>query len=151
MPSTSSILSTLKKDFPAITFKRSDTFRWSPEEGTIYYADDTDSASLLHEVAHALLKHTHYKYDVALLEIERQAWDVVVSDLSKRYDIPVTEEEVENMLDTYRDWLHSRSLCPTCQATGIQADKATYNCLACNTNWRVNEARSCALRRYKTK
>jgi hypothetical protein len=151
MPLTSSTLSRLEKDFPNIKFRRGSTFRWAPAEQTVYFADPDDTTSLLHEVAHALLSHTEYTRDIELLEIERQAWDTAVLRLSKQYGISISEGEVEDMLDTYRDWLHSRSLCPTCEATGLQTDKNSYSCLACNTAWRVNEARSCALRRYKTK
>ena len=151
MLSTSSTLSRLKKDFPDIKFLKSDIFRWSPIERAVYYANQDDTLSLLHEVAHATLGHADYRRDVELLQIERQAWDTTTGDLAKRYNITVSEDEIENMLDTYRDWLHDRSLCPTCQATGLQTSKNSYLCLACTAQWRVNEARTCALRRYKTK
>lgn len=151
MPLTSSIANKLKKDLPDINFIKGDAFRWSPSESIIYYQDSEDTTSLLHEVAHALLRHTAYNHDVELLAIEREAWNVVTDDLSKRYDVQIDKENIEITLDTYRDWLHSRSLCPTCEATGIQKDKNHYICLACDTSWRVNEAKTCALRRYKTK
>ncbi len=151
MPSTSSMLSRLKKDFSDIRFTKDGTFRWVPAERAVHYASAGDAASLLHEVAHAVLGHTEYIRDIELLEIEREAWDIVLSDLSKRYDVTISEDEVEDMLDTYRDWLHTRSLCPTCEATGLQSDRNHYACPACLSTWRVNEARTCALRRYKTK
>lgn len=151
MPSTSSILSKLKTDFSDIHFIKGDIFQWRPAERAVYYENITDTVSLLHEVAHAALNHRGYTRDVELLEIEREAWDKVISDLSKRYDVMIHEHEVENMLDTYRDWLHDRSLCPTCDATGVQTDRSHYSCLACLSNWRVNEARNCALRRYTMK
>lgn len=151
MPLTSSTLSKLKKDFPDIGFVKSSTFRWSPLDRTVHYVDNNDEVSLLHEVAHAALDHADYTHDIELLKIEREAWDFTVSDLSKKYGITVDQEQVENMLDTYRNWLHERSLCPSCQATGVQTNKRLYSCLACHATWRVNEARTCALRRYKTK
>jgi hypothetical protein len=149
MPSTRWLLETLKHDFPDINFVASDIFRWSPDDGAIYYANDSDTASLLHEVAHAALGHTEYHYDIELLKMEREAWDFVSTNLAKRYSVEIASEYIENALNTYRDWLHSRSLCPTCEATGIQTEAGRYSCLACSDAWRVNEARVCALRRYK--
>lgn len=151
MPSTPSLLNVLKQDFPAITFTESTVFRWSPSEHTVYYKNTKDIASLLHEVAHGVLGHTEYARDIELIRTEREAWDMVVATLARRYKVTVDQEQIEDALDTYRDWLHSRSLCPSCQATGVQTDKNLYSCLACTTTWRVNEARTCALRRYKIK
>lgn len=150
MPSTSLVLKALKQDLPDISFSPGDKFHWSPNEQVIYYADSTDTASLLHEVAHALLGHTKYMYDIELLKIERDAWNLTVTTLAKIYKVEIDSEKVESMLDTYRDWLHDRSLCPNCEATGIQTNTVRYSCLACGSIWRVNDARSCALRRYVT-
>lgn len=149
MPSTFSLLKTLKQDFSDIVFSPSDRFHWSPDERVIYYGEVTDVASLLHEVAHATLGHTGYRYDVELLKMERDAWDFTKTTLVKKYKVAIDDERIESMLDTYRDWLHDRSLCPNCEATGIQIAINRYSCLACSGAWRVNEARSCALRRYE--
>lgn len=151
MPSTTSILSELQRDFPAIRFLRGDSFRWSPNDQIIYYANSTDTTSLLHEVAHAALGHTSYTYDIELLKAERDAWSMTTTVLAKRYRLPINQEQIETMLDTYRDWLHSRSLCPSCDSTGVQSATNQYSCVACSSRWRVNEARSCQLRRYKIK
>ena len=78
------------------------------------------------------------------------AWDKALQ-LAPEYDVAITDELIEESLDTYRDWLHSRSLCPHCNATGVQTATRHYQCLACHHAWRVNEARTCALRRYETK
>jgi DnaJ-class molecular chaperone len=51
-------------------------------------------------------------------------------------------------MNSYRDWLHARSTCPVCQATGMETKKSIYTCPACRHQWRVNEARICSLRRY---
>lgn len=147
MPSTRSLLTNLRRDFPAIHFAQGSPFRWSPERRTVYYADPHNGASLLHEVAHAQLGHTHYTRDIELLQMERDAWEHTAA-LAKRYAVFVDPEHIETMLDSYRDWLHARSTCPSCQATGIQTDTKQYHCLACQATWKVNEARSCALRRY---
>lgn len=149
-PSTT-LLQALKKDFPDISFVKSDLFHWSPEKKTVYYRNTSDSASLMHEIAHASLGHAEYGYDIELLKMERDAWEYARSVLAKKYQVKISADQADMMLDTYRDWMHSRSLCPNCQATGIQSDKNRYTCLACTNSWKVNEARSCALRRYKIK
>jgi hypothetical protein len=137
-------LSRLSKKYPLIRFVKSDDFRWSPEKTTIYYADET-SPLLLHELGHALLNHQEYRRDIELLAMERDAWDT-----ARTLDT-ISEEIIQNHLDTYREWLHARSTCPTCGANGHQVKKLTYHCIACETDWRVNEARLCGLKRYKTK
>lgn len=148
MPSTISLISALRRDFPALHFAKGDTFHWSPDEQTVFYANTTDTASLLHEVAHAALGHGDYTYDIELIKMERAAWDYVVTALGPTYLVTIDGEQIEAMMDTYRDWLHDRSRCPSCEATGMQTEAKCYTCLACNSSWRVNEARACALRRY---
>jgi hypothetical protein len=149
MPSTTSLATKLQKDFPALIFTRSDTFRWAPQTKTIFYDQSSDyEASLLHELAHALLEHAEYTKDISLIEMERDAWELAVQTLAKKYDVNIGDDTVQDALDTYRDWLHARSTCPHCQATGVQTKKDHYKCLACETTWRVNEARLCGLRRY---
>ena len=152
MPSTTSILSQLKIDYPQFSFKKGDDFLWSSSDNTIYYDGTTNNRSifLLHELSHAILGHTSYDRDIQLIAIERQAWDHTAG-LAPLYGVIIPDDIVQSTLDGYRDWLHSRSTCPKCQATGMQIDRYTYKCPACGHNWRVNEARTCALRRYKTK
>jgi hypothetical protein len=149
MPSTTSLLNKLRRDYPDLTFAEGADFRWSPSERTVFYAPQIDFGLLLHEVAHARLGHGEYSLDIELLHMERDAWEYAKTELSKTYSVVIEEEQVEHMLDTYRDWLHARSTCPTCQATGLQTKPNQYSCLACGESWRVNEARTCALRRYK--
>lgn len=148
MPSTRSLIARLRRDFTNIRFTRGDTFRWSPHERTVYYIDDTDAPSLIHEIAHAILGHSTYLRDIELIKMERDAWNYAATTLSKKYDTPIDEDTVQDALDTYRNWLHARSVCPDCRAVGLQTDIRTYTCLACRTSWQVNEARTCALRRY---
>lgn len=150
MPSITSLINKLQKDHPNITFLEGSDFYWSPDDKTVYYTANSNSVeSLLHELAHALLGHNSYMRDVQLLEMERDAWEYARATLGPRYDVPISEDASEDALDSYRDWLHARSVCPSCQATGLQRQKETYRCIACGGQWRVNEARICALRRYK--
>lgn len=152
MLSITSLIPQLKTDFPQFRFSSSDEFRWSPKEATIYYdISSNDPSTLLHELSHAILDHKDYTKDISLLELERDAWEYARQTLAPRYDIVVLDDTVQDSLDTYRDWLHARSTCPNCSATGVQQQQKAYKCLACRTIWRVNDARFCSLRRYKLK
>lgn len=152
MQSTIQILKQLKDSYPQYSFKKSSRFYWSGMDKTIYYDISAKDSRilLLHELSHALLNHTKYDSDVQLLAMERQAWDHTI-DLAKPFNISVSDDIIQSALDSYRDWLHARSTCPKCSATGMQTDAKTYKCSACNNIWQVNEARTCALRRYNKK
>jgi hypothetical protein len=134
------------------TLREGEVFSWNHTACAITYnPDDPEAvAHLLHEYGHAALNHSTYHRDIDLLRMEREAWDTAVA-LAATYHIALDEEIIEDALDSYRDWIHDRSLCPTCQATGIQTAPLSYRCIACSTAWTVNEARTCALRRYQTK
>lgn len=150
MRSITSLITKLRADFPQFAFAPGEQFHWSPSEQTVYYAEPSgDAPSLLHELAHAVLGHRQYARDIELIAIERDAWSYAVETLGPRYNVVIDEDAVEDSLDSYRDWLHARSLCPGCQATGVQTARHQYKCLACSEQWRVNDARMCALRRYK--
>jgi hypothetical protein len=150
MPSITSLTDKLQRDYPDIIFVKGDDFHWSPSTKTVTYIQDVEdeAASLLHELSHALLGHIDYKKDISLIEMERDAWQYAKDTLGQTYSQTISEDTIEDALDSYRDWLHARSTCPACQATGMQTKKEEYKCLACRTKWRVNEARICALRRY---
>jgi hypothetical protein len=148
MPSILSPIQQLKSDFPQITFAEGPEYMWSPDNQTVYYPASAVNVSLvLHELSHGLLGHSDYSSDVQLLNMERAAWDKAVH-LSTVYNLIVTDGQIETALDSYRDWLHARSTCPSCQATGYQIQEKLYTCPACSHSWRVNEARICTLRRY---
>ncbi len=145
-----SLASKLQADFPAYTFTASDTFYWSSDQAQIAFdSNSEDTAALLHELSHAVLAHAEYQKDITLIEMERDAWHYATSQLAPRYNVTITDSMVQDALDTYRDWLHARSTCPQCKATGVQTKADQYKCIACSTKWRVNEARVCALRRYR--
>lgn len=148
MPSISSLINRLRKDFPQFQFVEGDGFYWSPTHRTISYLPEGDPALLLHELGHALLGHRVYTRDIQLINLEREAWQYAKDHLIDQYKLKLPEETVEDSLDTYRDWLHARSVCPTCTSTGVQTKERTYTCLACFATWRVNEARVCGLKRH---
>lgn len=151
MPKINSLVKTLSIAFPTLFFKESNDFRWSPNETTVYYFPDAHNdatCDLLHETAHGLLQHEGYERDIDLLKMERDAWTYAKHELAPRFDVKIDDDVVEDALDSYRDWLHARSLCPRCSQTGLQTDVSTYSCLGCDEFWQTNEARRCALRRY---
>jgi hypothetical protein len=132
---TASTLANITNEYPTLRFVSGDSFYWSPSNHQItYQLDDLNGIEhLLHEVSHALLEHTKYETDIALIQMER------------------ADDLVQNDLDTYRDWLHARSTCPHCGANGIQTAKQNYQCLICHKLWSVNQALHCQLKRYKNK
>ena len=152
MPLTPSILANLKNRYPQFNFKSGDNFLWSSSDNSIYYNKKSSNQSifLLHELSHALLNHTSYNRDIKLIIMEREAWDHTKT-LAAEFNVEISEDIIQSTLDSYRDWLHSRSTCPKCEATGLQTDNREYTCLSCNYIWQVNEARTCALKRYQIK
>lgn len=152
MVAISDLSKKLLANHPDITLVIGDEFVWSPSERTITYnpSDEDAAGLLLHELGHAELGHGSYSRDVELVAMEVDAWQKARA-LAPSYEVKLDEDRVEDHLDTYREWLHSRSLCPACEATGLQTSAQNYRCLACSHEWRVNEARVCALRRYSLK
>jgi hypothetical protein len=115
---------------------------YNPDEGS------TGFWSILHELGHALLDHQSYENDVNLLQKEAEAWEKAVI-VAKSYGMTIDQEHIQNCLDTYRDWLHKRSTCPTCSSHGLQQNKALYRCLNCQGAWKVSSARFCRPYRLK--
>lgn len=148
MLSTTLLATRISNDFPHLQLEASNECKWLPASNTIRYDPREEPAHLLHELSHALLEHAAYQRDITLLEMERDAWEHAKKQ-AINYNFSINETLIQDALDTYRDWLHSRSICPDCSATGIQTKKYQYKCFACGATWKVNDARICALRRYK--
>lgn len=152
--SSPSAFDILRAQFPAITFESSDGFRWSPYNTTVYAGQlktQNDLYLLLHETGHAIAGHASYTQDIRLLKLEREAWDIAQKQLAPLFAVTIPQDFIEDALDTYRDWLYARSLCPVCSSNGVQENEQHYRCLACGTGWKVNDARQCQLRRHITK
>jgi hypothetical protein len=153
------LLRKLQTAYPAIHFAAGEQFCWSPETQEVYYklvagirskveTDQTDAWSLLHETGHALLEHASYRADLELLRLEVAAWDKA-RELATQFGVAIDEEHVQDCLDTYRDWLHKRSICPNCRTKCLQQDDHShYRCFNCHTVWRVTTSRFC--RAYRT-
>lgn len=149
MPSINLLIHKLRADFPQFNFASGDAFHWSPQDSTIYYPENSsDVSSLLHELAHAILEHRQYSRDIELIQFEQAAWHHAKEVLGLHYGVAIDPDHIEDALDTYREWLHARSTCPHCQATGLQIQHRIYSCFVCRTKWRVNDARVCGLRRF---
>jgi hypothetical protein len=141
------IITKLKNLFPALSYKPGELFCWSPETDEIIYKEDAEGAraiwSLLHETGHALLEHAAYKADFELLKLEVAAWDKA-RELAEKLDLEIDENHIQDCLDTYRDWLYKRSICPKCTAKCLQQnDYVHYRCFNCHTMWRVSASRFC--------
>jgi len=140
------LLVSLKRDYPNIVFAEGNSFRWSPREKLIIYKtisnETNDSWALLHEVGHALLKHSSYNSDFELLKLEVAAWEKA-EEIQSKYSIKVNPEHIQNCLDTYREWLYQRSSCPSCNNTCLQTSLTEYRCFNCHSVWEVTVARFC--------
>lgn len=138
--STKPIVERLAIDFPDFKFKAGSQDHWSPSTKTIIYNSgrpETELAySLLHELSHALLGHRDYASDFELLKLESEAW-TKAAELGVQYGVPISDEHIQNCLDTYRDWLHRRSTCPDCGMHVMQQSSRSYRCFNCNKEWSV--------------
>jgi hypothetical protein len=142
------LLNSLQISFPTLMFTAGESFYWSPETNEVFYTDKGQvdgqlTWSLLHETAHALLSHQSYSADIELIKIEMAAWNKAVL-IGELYDITIDEDHIQNCLDTYRDWLYRRSICPSCTTKCLQQTNSTqYHCFNCHTVWKVTPSRLC--------
>jgi len=137
------------------SFKPSASFRWSPDEETVYFnrdelATEAGKMSLLHEIAHGLLGHVSFAFDVDLITLEREAWQKA-RELGNKHGVEFTEEDMQAALETYRNWLHVRSTCPTCTQTALETAPQHYHCSNCQTSWRVSPSQICQIQRRRIK
>ncbi|MEI6249354.1 MAG: hypothetical protein WCP00_02000 [bacterium] len=147
------LINKLEKKYSKIKFEESDKFYWSPSKEIVYYnssTKDIDSSkwALLHEVGHALLQHKGYDQDFILLRMEVLAWEKA-KKISKKFSVKIDEDHIQDCLDTYRDWIYKRSLCPKCSTISLQNNKDNkYRCFNCSSVWQVTSSKFC--RPYRT-
>ena len=132
----------ITKDFPQFTFVPGNFFMWSPQGKAIHYdtrrkKTNEGKIALVHEVGHALLGHRLYKYDMELIKMEMDAWDMV-RRLAPKYNLYVDEEHIARCIATYDAWLTKRATCPDCQNFSLQKGRDEYGCFACGSIWEVN-------------
>lgn len=141
---TKDFIDHLSKDYPDFKFSRGQQEHWSPKNQTIIFnprqTPERIRFGVLHELAHALLEHKNYSSDFELLKMESEAWHLA-SDMGLKYGVTISQEHIQNCLDTYRDWLHHRSQCPTCGVRVLQKSAKEYHCFNCGSVWRVSSGR----------
>ena len=145
---STTLINSLKEDYPDLRFQPGPVDRWSPQNNRIDYSQPLNPNHLLHEVGHALMKHTDYRLDIELLKMEADAW-VKAREIAPRYGLAINQAHINSCLETYRQWLLKRSLCPECQLAGIQDDNREYSCPNCQLRWRVPQGLGCQLPKSK--
>lgn len=122
----------LRKDYPDFNFRSGKKFAFRPPKTIILGPQEPFYELLaLHEVSHAILQHKTFKMDVQRLKMEMEAWEKA-KELARQYGIKVDEDMIQGELDTYRDWLHQKSRCPSCGLTRFQTPDGVYHCPKCN-------------------
>lgn len=123
----------LIRDFSDFRFILGAKFSFRPPKTIVIGSPEPFSRLLaLHEVGHAVCKHKSFRMDVARLKMENQAWEEA-RKLADFYGEEINEAVVQDELDTYRDWLHQKSRCPSCGLTRFQTPDSKYHCPLCNT------------------
>lgn len=151
-PTTKSdLLEAVRSMFPSITFTPGEEFAYSHGSQTIFYPSSSVKMpvfaySLLHEVGHSEELHTNFRNDVELINLERDAWEYGVK-IGHKIGITIDPGHIESCMDTYRDWLYARSVCPHCHQCGLQTALTTYSCAFCLNTWSVSESRLCRVSR----
>ncbi len=129
--------------YPGLNFIKSSQFVWSPAHRAVYYPEEDETQeeqgqlALLHEIGHAELGHKTYHSDIHLLGMEVDAWKYARTK-APAFGITIDEEHIDRCLESYRIWVHKRSLCPRCQFHGIQTAPTRYRCFMCRRTWRVS-------------
>lgn len=142
-----SFLQQLRQDFKDISFVGSTTDSWSPRTKEVRYSRPVSKYSLLHELGHALEGHVTYKLDIQLLKLEADAWRRA-REIAARYGLEIPQEYINGCMNTYKDWLLSRSKCPDCGLVGLQSPATLiYSCCNCPLRWAVPPETRCLVRR----
>lgn len=133
MQNSTNFLSEIQKTHPEFIFKQGKKFAFHPPKTIIIGPWEPHfELLLLHELSHAILGHKAFKTDVERLKIESSAWEQA-KKLSKTFDITFDQDFAQSELDSYRDWLHQKSLCKTCGLTRFQTKDGNYHCPKCDS------------------
>ena len=129
----SPLLIRLREDFPEYNFRSGKKFAFLPPKTIVVGpGEPNDSLLLLHELGHAISLHYDFKTDISRVKMEREAWNKA-RELAKKYDVYYDEDFVESELDTYRNWLDTKSRCPRCKLTRYQTPDGEYHCPRCES------------------
>lgn len=138
------LISQLALDYPEVSFANGAKDCWSPSAKLVVINEveqlPNRAWSLLHELSHALLDHQSFKSDFELLKLEVQAWQKA-KGIALAHGFDISEDHIQDCLDSYRDWLHKRSTCPDCQLRAAQNGPSTYRCYNCGKLWKVSDSR----------
>ena len=129
----------LQQLFPNINFIPGERFTFRPPN-TVIFEEPTEYFELqtLHEVGHSLCGRYDWKTHVERLRIESEAWQAGKKlylshpEWQEKYHFEFDEEIVEALLDSYRDWLHTKSKCKKCGLTRLQTSNGKYYCPGCD-------------------
>ena len=142
-------LQQLQQDFKDIKFVRGKMNLWSPQTREIYYRVPISKYSILHELGHALKNHANYKLDIQLIKLEADAWKKA-QEIAKKYNLKIPARYINDCMNTYKDWILSRSKCPDCDLVGLQSIKTLqYSCCNCFLSWSVPFEVKCLVRRIR--
>ena len=150
----------LEQDFDEVKFvwnKPRFSYRLKGGVPTVFLGEPQHNFALLalHELGHALCRHEDYIVDIERIRIESEAWEraktvflkyrEMVDEGVKNDDeksgekwnlaeiLPEWDEDfVQEKLDTYRDWLHTKSHCKKCGLTCYQTESGEYHCPRCD-------------------
>ena len=125
------LLLRIQKDYPEYKLKSGKKYAFRPPKTIILGPPEPFSELLLlHELSHAILGHKTFGLDVERLRTESEAWDKA-RELADKYNVGINEDLIQDELDTYRDWLHTRSKCKKCGLTCYQTKDGVYHCPRC--------------------
>lgn len=127
-------LARVRADFPDIRFVTGERFIFRPPRTVVVpkNADsEADALRLLHEVGHALSRRWSFDTEVERLKIEVIAW-AKARELAPLYGVTADDELIESELDSYRDFLHQKSRCPSCGLTRFQTPDGVFHCPKCD-------------------
>jgi hypothetical protein len=130
------------KDFPELNFIPGNINMWSPYRKAVTYDSrqvntNNGKLGLLHEISHGLLGHRIYKYDIELINMEMDAWDLT-RKLARKYSIRIDERHIARCIESYDRWMTKRATCPDCNNFSLQKGRDKYGCFACGSIWDVN-------------
>lgn len=131
MENSINFLEEVKSAYPEFNFKPGKRFSFRPQKTIIYPKTKNNfELLLLHELGHALNGDFSFKTDVERLKIESNAWEKA-RELANSFQIAFDEDLAQQELDSYRNWLHQKSLCKKCGLTRYQTPDGIYHCPHC--------------------
>ncbi len=135
------LLNRIKSDYPNITFSEGEDFSWNHSKSSISYNKKSKHATtdLLHELGHIELDHISYSSDLSLLKKELEAWEIA-KNIAKKFNISISENYINECIESYRLWIHKRSLCSKCFQNGLEISEKKYKCINCDHRWQVSSA-----------